>query len=103
MTKKILLALALTLGTATVAAPQASACGGYGAQSPEDVAVEQAVRAFALRRYGDEAAPYVYGVSRDDRRATAYVSVHRGDARVTRQVRLRRVGDAWRPVAVARA
>jgi len=103
MTKKLLLALALTLGTATVAAPQASACGGYGWVSPDDLAIQEAVRVFALRRYGDDAAPYVYGVSRDDRRADAYLSIERDGERVVRRVRLRRVDDVWRPVAVARA
>ena len=101
MTKKILLALALTLGTASIAIPEASACGGYYPETAEDRAVREAVETFARRHRADEQQAYVYGVVTDGARASAQLSFtdRRGEARV-RQVRLHLRDGRWRIVSV---
>ena len=103
MTKKILLALALTLGTATFAAPPASACGGYGSIDPRTRAVSDAISAF-VRRQEPDAGAYVYDVRFDAERATArftWMSAN-GESRVD-EARLRLRDGAWRIVAVRAA
>lgn len=99
MTQKILLALALTLATATVAVPNASACGGYVRETPEQRAVADVARLFAQRRLGAESS-YVFAVEMAGERATARLSyrTHRGEARM-RVVSLRLRAGAWRVVS----
>jgi hypothetical protein len=100
MTKKILLALALTLGTASVAVPQASACGGYAPESPEQRAVRETVEAYGSRRAADGPV-YVYAIRLDGRRASAHLRWSTPDGRdMHREVRLRERDGAWRVVSV---
>jgi len=96
MTKKILLALALILFSLTLAAPPASACGGYAVETPESIAVRAAVIDYYRQRRAHEEAPTVYGiVLTSARRAEARVHLRVGDGFETRVVRLSRRGERW--------
>lgn len=97
MTKKMLLALAITLGTLTVATPPAFACGGYGVVDPEVAAVEAAAARYYTSRIGSNEHPYfVYGVElRSPRRATATLQFTRGDDFIQRTLYLRRGARGW--------
>lgn len=102
MTKHLLLALALTLGTAAVSVPQASACGGYGSlQSPDEQAVREAVLAVAERRFGEGSGASVSNVQVDGDRAQASLVVPRNYRWETHQVTLRNRGGAWRVASFA--
>jgi len=92
MTKKILLALALVLGTVSFA-PPASACGGYGNLDPEVAAVRDAVLRYADTRVSPHTRNWAHSVLVTGDRATAVVRI--GSA-VERDVRLVRRGDGWR-------
>lgn len=100
MTKKMLLALAITLGTLTVATPPAFACGGYGAVDPEVAAVEAAAaRYYTSRISADDRAYFVYGVEiRSQRRATATLQFTRGEDVELRTLYFRRGSNGWRVI-----
>jgi len=103
MTQKILLALALSLGTASFAAPAAQACGGYGSIDPEFVNARAAAERYARGRSGEEVGVYVHGLVVDGARATAIVSTYRDQTLVARHdVRLAKRGDRWRVIRFRR-
>ena len=102
MMKKIALALALGLTlaslTAPIGAPTASACGGYGAARPEEVALYG--RVFALARHIGEPTG-VLVTQFDGDRATATVHFaerdREGNPRTrSRIAHLRRRQGVWR-------
>ncbi len=99
MTKKILLALALTLGTAALTTPPAFACGGYGAalETPEERAVRETLLARMQPRVEDGVSVWVTDVVVTERdRATARLVLARGDSYRAHQVELRQRGGEWR-------
>lgn len=97
MTKKLLLALALTLATAPLTSATAFACGGYSLEHPETSAIRQAVERRVTRVF--RAPPFwVYDVVVEGDRATARVRL-RSDSNAERAVRLHRRDGAWRVVA----
>ncbi len=96
MTRNILLALALTLGTASFAAPAAQACGGYGFD-PRESAIRQATLADAQRRAPEGVTVAAATITIDDRRATAIVHFWRGEEHLaTHDVDLAFRNDHWR-------
>lgn len=101
MTQKILLALALTLATATVAVPNASACGGYVRVTPEQRAITEVVNSFARRRLGAlNGGGFVHAIEVAGERATARVMYRRRDGQeALRVVTLRLREGAWRVVS----
>lgn len=103
MTHKILLALALSLGTASFAAPAARACGGYGSFDPREPAVREATLAHAQRRAPEGVTVGAVTLSIEDDRAMAIVHFWRGEEHLgSHDVRLALRGDRWRVVRFQR-
>ena len=103
MTQKILLALALSLGTASFAAPSAEACGGYGSFDPREPAIREASIAHAQRRAPDGVTVRAATLTIEDDRATAIVNFYRGEEHLaSHDVQLRLRGDRWRVVRFQR-
>ena len=101
MTKKILLALALTLGSAAAFTPPAFACGGYGQIDPDEVQIRQVVHRTARAQLRDDANFWIASMERDGERATVVLIIERNEQRREHELRLRRVEDTWRVVRIA--
>lgn len=99
MTQKILLALALSLGTASFAAPSAEACGGYHMPDPREVAARRAAVAHAQRRAGEGVTVSAFTETLEDARATVVVHFWRDREHLaSHDVQLALRGDRWRVV-----
>lgn len=103
MTKKIVLALALTLGTAAVAAPPAFACGGYAVERPEERAVREAVLARVDDHVREQNAVWVSAVAIDGNRATARLFITGERRHEVHDLTLRHGRDGWRVIRAERA
>lgn len=105
MTRNLVLALSLVLGTVTLATSSARACGGgYGqVVDPRLEAVRVAVSTVATRRFGPQAAFGVGMITIDGDTAHATVHVRRDEVFTEYRVTLRQRQSAWRVLSFALA
>ena len=104
MTKTILLALTLSLGSLSLSS-SALACGGYGLPrvDPEVVAIRAAVLEYAAAHIGADTLNTVHSVRVNGGRATVVVRLERPEGRAyERDVRLVRRRGGWRVTGVGR-
>lgn len=105
MTRTLVLALSLTLGTVTLATSSARACGGgYGHVVDARLeAVRVAVSTVATRRFGPQAAFGIGAITIDGETAHATVHLRRDERFTEYRVTLRQRQSAWRVLAFALA
>lgn len=104
MIRFLVLTLVLTLGSATIAATSAHACGGsYVLETPEQQAVRAAIHAVTARRFGAETPVTITDVATDGEVAQATVFVTRASRVDTHRATLRRRDGAWRVLTLALA
>lgn len=105
MTRNLVLALSLVLGTVTLATSSARACGGgYGhVEDPRLEAVRAAVSTVALRRFGPQSPFGVGEITIDGHTAHATVHVRRDEVSAEYRVTLRQRQSAWRVLSFALA
>jgi hypothetical protein len=105
MTRNLVLALSLVLGTIPLATSPARACGGgYGhVEDPRLEAVRAAVSTVATRRFGPQSAFGVGMITIDGDTAHATVHVRRDEVFTEYRVTLRQRQSAWRVLSFALA